>query len=71
MIAVWLVAAAILFVLGLTGSISIYRLARRQLKGPNSTAKMGERVVVVKNGEGLCPPLHTRIINLCKARLPC
>ncbi len=68
MIAVWLVFSAALAMTCLTATVSIYRLAKRRLQGPNSTANVGERVVVVKNGEGLCPPLHTRIINFFKAR---
>lgn len=68
MIAVWLVTAATLSILGLTGWISIYRLARRRLHGPNSTAKVGEGVVVVKNGRNLVPPPHKRIMNLIKER---
>ena len=68
MIAVWLAAAAALSILGLTGSISIYRLARRQLLGPNSTAKVGEGVVVVMNGRNMVTPHLKRIMNLLKER---
>ena len=68
MTAVWLATAAALFILGMTGSISIYRLARRRLLGPNSTARVGEGVVVVMNGRNLIPPPHKRILNLVKER---
>ena len=68
MIAVWLAALAALSILGLTGSISVYRLARRRLLGPNSTARVGEGVVVVMNGRSLVSPPHKRILNLVKER---
>ncbi len=68
MIAVWLATLAALSILGLTGSISVFRLARRRLLGPNSTARVGEGVVVVMNGRSLVPPSHKRILNLVKER---
>lgn len=68
MIALWLATVAALALISLTGSISIYRLARRRLHGPNSTAKVGEGVVVVMNGRALVPPPLKRILNLVKVR---
>ncbi len=64
----WLVLGTVGAFIAVTAVVCTYRLIRGQIHGPNSTAKVGERVVVVKNGEALVPPLHTRIMNLFKAR---